>query len=100
MVPMVNSVPGNAGNGAQFVLDSCWKDVFNPSLSHALYVSRDPFSDFALESPKLLLIVQKVFDASYPDVTFSLTSDDPVVEKVSSLSQFSDIWHNMTLPGL
>ncbi|KIJ89647.1 hypothetical protein K443DRAFT_126719, partial [Laccaria amethystina LaAM-08-1] len=81
MVPMVNSVPGNAGNGAQFVLDSRWKDIFNPSLSHALYISRDPFSDFTLKSPKFLAIVQKVFEAPFPDVTFLLTSDDPVVEK-------------------
>jgi hypothetical protein len=93
MVPMVNSVPGNAGNGAQFVLDSRWKDIFNPSLSHALYISRDPFSDFTLKSPKFLAIVQKVFEASFPDVTFLLTSDDPVVEKVSSPSRFSDLRH-------
>lgn len=91
MVPVVNLMPGNAGNGAQFLLDSRWKDIFNPSLSHALYISQDPFSDFTLESPKFLLVVQKVFNASFPDVTFLLTSADPVVEKVSLPSQFSGI---------
>jgi hypothetical protein len=101
MVPVVNSAPANAENGAQLLLDSHWKDIFNPSLSHALYISRDPFSDFTLESPRFLVIVQKVFNASFPDVTLSLTSDDPVVEKVSSPSQFSGIIINdMTLPGL
>ncbi|KAG5640305.1 hypothetical protein DXG03_009295 [Asterophora parasitica] len=65
--------------GANFLNDTRWAQAFIPTITHALYVSRDPFLDFAAESSTFLATVQEVFDLLFPNVDFALTMDDPLV---------------------
>ena len=80
----IESEPRNTTNGAEFLCDACWKEVFNPTIMHALYISREPFLDFTgtSDSPSFLATVQTAFDLSFPNVNFTLTLDDPIVTMV------------------
>ncbi|KAF9471430.1 hypothetical protein BDN70DRAFT_571699 [Pholiota conissans] len=69
--------PASARPSARFLEDIRWK-VFNPTLSHAFYISDQPFLNFTAESSQFLAIVQDVFNISFPDVTFSLITSDPI----------------------
>lgn len=62
--------------------DPRWTDVFLPSLVHALYISRKPFKQFKAKAPEFLMIVQKVFDLSYPEIDLTLKTNDELVRKV------------------
>ena len=52
--------------------DHHWKRTFIPTLTHALYVSHEPFVDWSVESPAFLATVQKVFNLSFPNIQMSL----------------------------
>jgi hypothetical protein len=64
--------------------DPRWTDIFLPSLTHALYVSRKPFKHFKAKAPEFLDIVQKIFDLSYPEIDLTLKTKDDLVKKVRS----------------
>lgn len=64
---------------AEFLQDTRWANVFTPTITHALYVSHEPFVDFASDSPVFLAKVQEVFDLSFPNVDFKLEFGDPLV---------------------
>jgi hypothetical protein len=66
----------------QFLKDRRWARVFIPTLTHAFYISREAFTDFTLDSPKFIETVQNVFNISFPNADFSLTSNDEVVKAV------------------
>jgi hypothetical protein len=70
-----------AGN-TEFLRDARWAKVFIPTITHALYVLREPFLDWTSESPALLAMVQHAFNLSFDNVTFTLPADDPIVETV------------------
>jgi hypothetical protein len=63
----------------EFLQDTRWANVFIPTITHALYVSRKAFCDFTSESPMFLAKVQEVFDLSFPNVDFKLKFNDPLV---------------------
>jgi len=67
---------------AEFLKDARWKEVFIPTITHALYVSREPFLHWASESPQFLVTVQRVFDVSFPNVQYVLSSNDAVTQTV------------------
>ncbi|KAF8903657.1 hypothetical protein CPB84DRAFT_1746062 [Gymnopilus junonius] len=71
-------VTGNAAQGGseQFLKDPCWTRVFLPSLTHALYISREPFKHFTADSPEFLATIQQVFNRAFPNIQFALSSND------------------------
>jgi hypothetical protein len=70
---------------AEYVHDPRWAKVFIPTITHALYISREPFLDFASESPVFLATVQKIFTLSFPNVDMVLAAIDPLVATVQVL---------------
>jgi hypothetical protein len=81
----MNAVPtrSNFGNSLdRFLKDRRWAKVFIPSLTHALYVSREPFKDFAADSPVFLTTVQTIFDKVFSDADVVLSTGDPINAKV------------------
>jgi hypothetical protein len=72
----------STADGAEFLQDERWAKVFLPTITHALYISREPFLDWTSESPALLTTVQRVFNLSFGNVTFTLPANSPVVETV------------------
>lgn len=76
---------GNNNNGkanGEFLKDGRWKEVFIPTLTHALYTSREPFLDWTSDSSTLLANVQEIFDLTFTNVDLSLSSKDLVTTTV------------------
>ena len=80
---------GDRPTAAEFLRDRRWANVFIPTITHALYISRDPFLDFTSESPVFLATVQEVFDLSFPNVNFVLVANDPLVVTVQILCRIT-----------
>ncbi|KAH8990664.1 hypothetical protein EDB86DRAFT_3080297 [Lactarius hatsudake] len=59
--------------------DPRWKRVFLPTLSHALYITDHPFTDWTWESNTLLQTIQNVFNISFPNISYTLSGQDKVV---------------------
>jgi hypothetical protein len=78
---------------AEFLCDPRWANVFIPTITHALYISREPFLNFASESLVFLATVQKTFNLSFPNVDLVLTADDPLVVTVWILHHIMSITH-------
>jgi hypothetical protein len=53
-------------------------------LSHALYVSDQPFTDWTLGSPIFLQTVQLAFNVTFMNISCSLSLGDSVVRVVRS----------------
>ena len=66
----------------QWRKDPCWTRVFLPTLTHVLYNSEHPFTDWTLDSSKLVPIVQTVFDLSFTNISYTLSLGDSVVKGV------------------
>ena len=66
----------------EWTRDSRWATIFIPSLTQALYTSRKPFEDFKRDSAAFLDTIQKVFDASFPHIEYTLQSSDALVGEV------------------
>ncbi|KAI9453673.1 hypothetical protein BJY52DRAFT_1225494 [Lactarius psammicola] len=64
--------------------DTCWTRIFLPTLSHALYLSDHPFSDWAWESSALVKTVQCVFDLSFTNISYTLGPQDGIVKAIAS----------------
>ena len=70
-------------NSEKFLKDRRWARVFLPTLTHALYISREPFKHFTVDSPKFLATVQHVFNRAFPDVSLNLSTNDKLTTTVS-----------------
>jgi hypothetical protein len=66
----------------QCLLDPRWTRVFLPTLTHALYISENPFTDWARESSTFLETVQMTFELSFTNISYRLSLEDAVVEAV------------------
>lgn len=77
--PKAKSTRAESATGAEFLRDARWPNVLIPTLTHALYNSREPFVHFTSESSTFLATVQNAFDLSFTNIDFALTSDDPLV---------------------
>jgi hypothetical protein len=66
----------------QFLSDPLWTRVFFPTLSHALYVSDQPFTDWIWGSSTLVQTVQDVFDLTFTNISYTLSAQDSVVRVV------------------
>ena len=62
--------------------DYRWKRIFLPTLTHALYISREPFVDWKIDSPAFLATVQNVFDLSFPNIDVTLSARDKLTDAV------------------
>jgi len=89
-VAVVTAQAGPSGNTGshtkQFLKDRRWARIFLPTLTHALYISREPFKDFTLDSPEFLAIVQTFFNLAFPTINFALSSNDEVTLTVSQIT--------------
>ena len=84
--PMAVAAPGPNGKAnGEFLKDGRWKEVFIPKLTHALYISREPFLDWTSESLTLLVNVQEVFDLTFTNVDICLSSKDSVIATVCQI---------------
>ncbi|KAF8235146.1 hypothetical protein L208DRAFT_1258301, partial [Tricholoma matsutake] len=63
-----------------FLRDGRWARVFTPTITHALYISREPFLEWTSESPVFLATVQHIFNISFSNVTLVLSAKDPLLE--------------------
>jgi hypothetical protein len=68
--------------GALFVKDNRWARTFVPTISHAFYMTREPFLDWSPESAVFLATVQRVFNMSFPNVVYTVSARDQVVMTV------------------
>ena len=73
--------PNGKANG-EFLKDGRWKEVFIPTLTHAHYISREPFLDWTTESLTLLANVQEVFNRTFTNVDVCLSPKDSVITTV------------------
>ena len=62
--------------------DYRWKRIFLPTLTHALYISREPFVDWTIDSPAFLATVQSVFNLSFRNIDVTLSAKDKLTETV------------------
>ena len=62
--------------------DPCWTRTFLPTLSHALYVSDHPFTDWTWESSTFLETMQAVFDMSFTNISYTHGPQDCLLKKV------------------
>ncbi|KAF8870788.1 hypothetical protein CPB84DRAFT_1855330 [Gymnopilus junonius] len=64
-----------------FLEDGRWKTAFLPSITHALYMSSEPFKHFSLNSTVFLHTVQKAFDSAFSDAEYQVQTKDAIVAK-------------------
>ncbi|KAN0134486.1 hypothetical protein V8E53_007632 [Lactarius tabidus] len=64
----------------QCLNDVRWTHVFLPTLTHTLYISDHPFTDWTLGSSKLVETVQTVFDLSFSNISYALSLEDGIVK--------------------
>ena len=75
-----------AGQIADNLLDDYhWKHIFLPMLTHALYISREPFMHWVIDSSAFLATVQNVFDLSFPNIAVTLSAKDKLTETVCQI---------------
>ena len=84
---------GDRPTAAEFLCDPRWAITFIPTITHALYISQEPFLNFASESPKFLATVQEIFNLSFLNVDMVLAAGDPLVVTVLFLHHIMSITH-------
>ena len=73
----------------QWMHDSLWALIFIPSLMQALYTFFNPFIEFKQDSDDFLIIIQHIFDISFPHIQYTVKSDDNLVGKVNTTCHLS-----------
>lgn len=68
--------------GAVFVKDNRWARTFVPTITHAFYVTREPFLDWSPESTVFLATVQHIFNLSFPNAVYTVSAHDQVIKTV------------------
>ncbi|KAH9162587.1 hypothetical protein EDB89DRAFT_1860711, partial [Lactarius sanguifluus] len=61
--------------------DSHWTRIFLPTLSHTLYISDHPFTDWTRESSALVETVV-AFELSFTNISYTLSAQDGIVKAV------------------
>ena len=69
--------------------DACWTHIFLPMLTHAFYISTQPFADWTWCSSNFFETVQKVFDLSFTNVSYTLRQEDSLVKVVCPIWSLS-----------
>ncbi|KAH9160095.1 hypothetical protein EDB89DRAFT_2082498 [Lactarius sanguifluus] len=60
--------------------DSRWTRIFLLTLSHALYISDHPFTDWTWESSALVETVQVAFELSFTNISYMMSVQDGIVK--------------------
>ncbi|KAH8977842.1 hypothetical protein EDB86DRAFT_3109076 [Lactarius hatsudake] len=60
--------------------DSRWTRIFLLTLSHTLYISDHPFTDWTQESSALVETVQVAFELSFTNISYTLSAQDGIVK--------------------
>ena len=83
-----------------FICQPSWSKIFLPTLTQLLFVSEYPFKSFRNKSSTLLSIVQEAFDATYPNVSYTVTDGDNIVLVVRPYSiHVHAPWINQLYPS-
>lgn len=91
--PETGPIENTGDASGQFLKDRCWAGVFIPTLMHAFYTSCESFTEFTLDSLKLIETVQNSFNISFPNVDFALSSNNEVAKTVCF--NFCHWWHSL-----
>jgi hypothetical protein len=59
-----------------------WTQTLLPTLTHALFVSKNPFQDFKSSSPVFLATFQRVFKLVYPNVMYDANVANVLIAEV------------------
>jgi hypothetical protein len=62
--------------------DPRWTRVFLPTLTHALYISENPFTEWTSDSSTFLQTVQMSFELSFMNISYQLSQQDTIVKAV------------------
>jgi hypothetical protein len=73
-----------------------WKNRFLPTLTHALWVSPEPFKHYRQQASEFLAIIQEVFDISFPLVAFAVKDTDKIVIEVCVTHILCNLFANTT----
>ena len=85
----VNPLTGVLPDISQQCLDDYrWTHIFLPTLTHAFYISAHPFTDWTWSSNKFFDTVQKVFNLSFVNVSYTLRREDSIVKAVCSFDPY------------
>ena len=79
-----------AGKGLPPWVHPKWTTIFLPTLSHALFISKQPFQEFKPSSPIFVATVQQILRLIYSHDTY-VTKDDVLVEEVSRRSSCGQV---------
>ncbi|KAF6763986.1 hypothetical protein DFP72DRAFT_873927 [Ephemerocybe angulata] len=61
-------------------VDNKWKDLFLATVTHALYISAQPFQDFTVSTPIMRSQIQRAIDLVYPEAAYSVKArGDPIL---------------------
>ncbi|KAH9015023.1 hypothetical protein EDB84DRAFT_1635082 [Lactarius hengduanensis] len=64
----------------QCLNDPRWTRLFLPTLSHTLYISDHPFTDWTWDAGTLIKTVQVVFELAFTNISYELSLQDSIVK--------------------
>ena len=76
-------IPGRRAKALPDWVHPKWTKEFLPTLTHALYISKDPFEQFRSSSPTFIATVEMIFRLVYRNAEYDITDGDVLVEEVS-----------------
>ena len=82
ITPLNSEITGPGQITDNLLNDYRWKRIFLPTLTHALYISREPFKDWTIDSPAFLATVQNAFNLSFPNIDVVLSVKDKLTDTV------------------
>ena len=80
--PITEAPPVNVPSAEYFVLHRTWSRLFLPTVMHLFFVSEHPFQDFANNSPSFVAVLQEAFNATHPNVSFTIAARDAIAVTV------------------
>ena len=83
ITPQNSEITGQIANN--LLDDYHWKHVFLSTLTHALYISHEPFMDWTIDSPAFLATMQNVFNLSFPNIDVALSVNDKLTDMVCQM---------------
>jgi hypothetical protein len=81
-----NSKVEKNGKGLPSWVHPKWTNVFLPTLTHALCISKQPLRDFRPSSPIFVATIRRIFGLVYPNNTYDIDKDNVLVGEVSRRS--------------
>lgn len=74
------------GKGLPAWVHPKWINIFLPTLTHALFISKQPFQDFRPSSPIFVTTIRRIFGLVYSHTTYDIDKDNILVAEVSRRS--------------